>query len=251
MEKKLVAALACRNNGSRLYGKPLQNLDVDKGIRIIDNIIDHLSLIDCIDEIILAISEGVDNEVFKNVAREKEISYVVGDEKDVLYRLIDSGRSSGATDIFRVTSESPFLYYEPVEEVWENHKINKLDASFYDEIIDGCGFEIISQKALETSHAEGSAKHRSELCSLYIREHKEDFNIAFLKPKDKLIRRDLRLTVDNPEDLIVCRKLYQEFRADAPRFSVDKLVEYLDGKPFLKKILAPYTETGYKTMYIN
>ena len=40
MKRKLVAALACRNQGSRLYGKPLQNLDIEKGIRIIDNIVD-------------------------------------------------------------------------------------------------------------------------------------------------------------------------------------------------------------------
>ena len=29
MKKKLVAALACRNQGTRLYGKPVQNLDIE------------------------------------------------------------------------------------------------------------------------------------------------------------------------------------------------------------------------------
>ena len=37
MKKKLVAALACRNQGTRLYGKPIQNLDIENGITIIDN----------------------------------------------------------------------------------------------------------------------------------------------------------------------------------------------------------------------
>ena len=31
MKKKLVAALACRNQGTRLYGKPIQNLDIENG----------------------------------------------------------------------------------------------------------------------------------------------------------------------------------------------------------------------------
>ena len=35
MKNKLVAALACRNQGTRLYGKPIQNLDVKKGITIL------------------------------------------------------------------------------------------------------------------------------------------------------------------------------------------------------------------------
>ena len=67
MNRKLVAALACRNQGSRLYGKPLQNLDVENGIRIIDNIIQVLKKLSCIDSIVLGISEGKENEIFKTI----------------------------------------------------------------------------------------------------------------------------------------------------------------------------------------
>ena len=108
MGRKLVAALACRNQGSRLYGKPLQNLDVNKGVKIIDNIIDGLKALDCIDSIVLGISEGEENEVFKTVAREKGIEYIVGDQIDVLHRLVLCGEKVQATDVFRVTSESPY-----------------------------------------------------------------------------------------------------------------------------------------------
>ncbi len=88
MKRHLVAAIACRNQGSRLYGKPIQNLDVDKGIRIIDNIVDCLRSIHCIDEIVLGISEGIENEVFKYIAEEKGLRYIIGDQVDVLSRLI-------------------------------------------------------------------------------------------------------------------------------------------------------------------
>ena len=37
---KLVAAIAVRNTGSRLYGKPMQNLDIMDGIAILDNLVD-------------------------------------------------------------------------------------------------------------------------------------------------------------------------------------------------------------------
>ncbi len=86
MKRKLVATLACRNQGSRLYGKPLQNLDTEKSVRIIDNIIDGLNSLDCIDSIVLGISEGEDNEVFKTVAKQKGIEYIVGDQIDVLQK---------------------------------------------------------------------------------------------------------------------------------------------------------------------
>src|SRR6266705_761204 len=114
MKRRLIAALACRNQGSRLYGKPLQRLEVEKGGRIIDNIIDCLRSIRSIEEIVLGLSEGIDNEIFTHIAAEKGLRYVVGDQIDVLSRLISCGKLADATDIFRVTSESPFLYFEPV-----------------------------------------------------------------------------------------------------------------------------------------
>jgi spore coat polysaccharide biosynthesis protein SpsF len=250
MKRRLVAAIACRNQGSRLYGKPIQNLDVEKGIRIIDNIIDCLRTIDFIDEIVLGISEGVENEVFKTIAEEKGLRYVVGDQVDVLSRLVKCGQLAGATDVFRVTSESPFLYFEPVEALWQRHQAEQADATFMDDVIDGCGFEILSLKALEESHTKGDKKHRSELCTLYIRENQQHFRIIKANPPDALIRKDLRLTVDNPEDLAVCRIVYGVFKDSAPRIPVPEIVRFLDANPRLIELIAPFTEAGYATMYL-
>ena len=248
-QRKLVAALACRNQGARLYGKPLQNLDVEKGTRILDNIIDCLQTISCIDEIILGISEGIENEIFKSIADEESLRYIVGDQVDVLARLIKCGQLAGATDIFRVTSESPFPYFEPVEDLWRRHQEEKADATFMDDVIDGCGFEIISLKAFEESHSQGSNKHRSELCTLYIREHSQSFKIIKANPPIELARKDLRLTVDNPEDLAVCRTVFDAFKDLAPRIPVPEIVKFLDANPKLIELFAPFTEKGYSTMY--
>jgi spore coat polysaccharide biosynthesis protein SpsF len=248
MKRRLVAAIACRNQGSRLYGKPLQNLDVVSGVRIIDNIISCLQNLGIIDEIILGISEGQENEVFKRVASENGLRYIVGDETDVLSRLVACGELGEATDIFRVTSESPFLFHNQIPELWKKYQAEDLDALFMDEIIDGVGFEIIKLEALKVSHLNGDSRHRSELCTLYIREHADQFNILKVFPPENLIRKDLRLTVDNPEDLAVCRILYNVFKAEAPLFSLYEMVVYLDRNQHLKDLLAPFTEAGYATM---
>lgn len=249
MRRRLVAAIACRNMGARLYGKPVQNLDVEHGVRIIDNIISCLKTIKCIDEIVFGISEGVENEVFKDIAEQKGIRYVIGDQIDVLSRLIKCGLIAGATDVFRVTSESPFLYFEPVEELWRRHQAYSADATFLDNVIDGCGFEIISHKVLQESHEKGEKRHRSELCTLYIRENHEHYRIIRADVPEALIRKDLRLTVDNPEDLAVCRIVYGAFKDSAPRISVPEIVKFLDANPKLIEMTAPFAETGYATMY--
>ena len=246
--RKLTAALACRNNGSRLYAKPLQNLDTK--VSILDQIISCIKTVECIDSIVLGISEGIENKIFSDVAKDANIDYIYGNEVDVLHRLILCGDKANATDIFRITSESPFPNFDMIDKGWEKHVSGDYDATFLDEVIDGCGFEFIKLSALKESHSKGKDRHRSEMCTLYIRENKMDFNIDYIKPDQELVRKDLRLTVDNPEDLIVCKNIYQKFKDLAPRIPLNKIVDYLDESPELIKLVSPYCEIGYKTMYL-
>jgi spore coat polysaccharide biosynthesis protein SpsF len=248
--KKLVAALACRNQGSRLYGKPLQNLDIDNGITILDNIINCLRKISIIDSIVLGIAEGVENDVFVEFANTNKIKYIRGSEEDVLGRLIKCGDISNATDIFRTTSESPFPYFDVIELAWEQHIDQNNDATFLDNVIDGCGFELLKLVALKKSHTEGESRHRSELCTLYIRENKDKFKIGYIEPPIKLSRKDIRLTVDYPEDLVVCRAVYEHFKPYEPNIPLLDIVDFLDRNPQLLMLTSPFCEEGYKTMYL-
>lgn len=252
MKSRLVAVLACRNLGSRLYGKPLQRLDIESGWRVLDQVIANIRRFGFIDEIVLAISVGTDNLAFKDYAERKSLPYVFGDEHDVLKRLLLGLELTNATDLFRVTSESPFLFWQPVEQAWADHVANGFDATFMDDVIDGCGFEIISGSALRKSWEHGESRHRSELCSLFIRENRNIFSVSQLIAPPLLCRKDLRLTVDHPEDLVVCRSVYSRFQEIMPRsdYSLFDIVSFLDDNPMLKNLVSPFTEQGYQTMYL-
>lgn len=249
-DRKLVGALAVRNRGSRLYGKPLQNLHIESNTTILTNILDCLLSVDCIDEIVLGVAEGVENLIFTDYAKSRGLHYIVGSEVDVLARLIACGQAVNATDIFRVTSESPFPSYDFVEQAWNQHLLTGADATFYDDVIDGCGFEIIKLDALKYSHKNGEDRHRSELCTLFLRENSDEFKLVKFSAPDHFIRKDLRLTVDNPEDLIVCKAVYKNFIEHAPRIPLDKIIEFLDMRPDLIALTQPFTELGYQSMYI-
>ena len=67
MERKLVAILACRNGGTRLYAKPLQNLDEKKKISILQFLITNLKKRTVIDDIGLAISNDKENLIYKKI----------------------------------------------------------------------------------------------------------------------------------------------------------------------------------------
>ncbi len=249
--RRLVAALACRNGGSRLYGKPLQNIDVQANISVLEHIISVLKSLPQIDDIVLGISEGRANEDYHEFAAAHGLKTITGDQKDVLSRLVLCGKYADATDVFRVTTESPFLFWEPVAEAWRQHVDENCDATFMDHVPDGSGFEIIRLSALEASHDRGSTKHRSELCTLFIRENPSQFKIRFLVPPEGFDRKDLRLTIDNPEDLILCRAVYHHFKSKAPLLSVGEIIRFLDTRKDLKALITPFCEAGYATMYIQ
>ncbi len=233
-----MAALACRNEGTRLFGKPLQRLD--REVTILDQILNAIARFPIIEETCLGISEGSANIAFQELAEVRCLPYVVGSRNDVLGRLVSCGLKTQATDIFRVTTECPFFHYEMLPVAWTTHVSTAADITVCDPVPDGLGFEIYTLDALRRSHEEGNESDRSEYCSNFARRNRHLFKINILAPDKALQRLDLRVTVDNPEDLILCRAVYGQFVESAPLIPLAKIVGFLDRQPRLKDLVAPY-----------
>jgi len=241
MSRRLVAALACRNTGSRLYGKPMQNLE--KGCTILEHIIAAIRATPEIDDIVLGISEGIDNMNFIGVAKALGVGYILGDEKDVLWRLVQCGRAAKATDVFRVTTECPFPAWELVADVWQRHLAHDNDITVTEFMPEGMCFEIYSLDALEKSHEQGSDADRSEYCSAYARRCHDQFKIEVVSPPAAWRRLDLRVTVDNPEDLALCRHVYRALKYKAPRIPAGDVIAFLDTHPDVTALAAPFVKS--------
>ena len=248
--RKLAAVLAVRLSSTRLFGKPLQNIDVQTQRSILRHLVECVRSTGCVDEIVLGVAKGSGNEIYEGVAKELGIKAIYGPEDDVLLRLIACGEATDATDVLRLSSESPFLYFEALECGWDEYRTSGLDAMFLDNIIDGCGFEILSLDALRRSHAEATKPDHFEHCSMYIRENHEAFNAIQVPGPTHLDRRDLRLTVDTPEDLVICRHIYTALKCASPRIPLEDIVKYLDANPHLIALTAPLAQAGYASMFL-
>ena len=126
--RRLVATLACRYNGKRLYGKPLQNLDIVQGKTILEWLIEKLKGQETIYKSVLAISEVRENDIFVNIANKNGLPFVRGDDYDVLSRLISACRLVDGTDVLRITSESPFPHFAKLASAWTDHVKNGNDS---------------------------------------------------------------------------------------------------------------------------
>lgn len=238
MRRRLIAGLACRLSGSRLYGKPLQNLA--PGVSILGHVVACIRAARVPADVVLAIAESAENIPLRIAAEELEAPYVLGDEDDVLGRLIRAAEAHDATDVLRKTTESPFFEIECMELAWERHVENDNDITVVDHVPLGTAVEIYSLEALRRSHAEGRDEDRSELVSNFARYNQRLFKVEIVDPPEECRRTDLRLTVDNPEDLILCRAVYEELGARAPLIPLAEIVSFLDSHPDLTELVAKF-----------
>ncbi|MCX8080346.1 MAG: acylneuraminate cytidylyltransferase [Bacteroidia bacterium] len=239
---KLVATLACRLNSRRLFGKPLQLLE---NLSVIEYILQNLKKQKNIHEIVFAISEETGNQIFEEIAKKHRLPYLYGSDKDVLKRLIDACNLVKGTDVFRITTECPFTYWEGLDEAVVSHIELNADYTTVGGLPDGCTFEIIKLDALIRSHNDGTDKHRSELVSLYINENFDKFNINVIQIDPQLQRPHYRLTIDYPEDLILCRKIIRNFGGDHTFIPYKELISFLDKNKELHKLVENITDENY------
>jgi len=240
-EQKFDAILACRNTGTRLYGKPIQFLDIEKQVTIIEYIVKYLKQSKHIGSICLAIAEGKANHSFAELAEKHSWKYVFGDEVDVLGRMLKAIDKFGTEQVFRITTECPFVYHDNLDELYEQHVSENYDLSKFSDLPEGAGYSIMKAAALRTSHTQGNARHRSELVNSYISDNKDQFKLLVRKPEEKLRRPEVRITVDYPEDLVFCRKVYRDLKGDKELVKISDIIDYWDNNPEIRK---PMEEIG-------
>ena len=186
---RVAAVIPCRIYSTRLLAKPLQCVG---NLTILELLINQIKKSKKINEIVLAIAQSSGKDLFIEFAKKHKIKFVIGDEIDVLSRLLKGMKKVGADILFRTTSENPFIYWEGIDNLIQNHLKENADLSFYGNLPLGASYEIINLKSLQFAHKHGTKKHRSEYSSLYIYENPQIFCINRVEPKKSLQRPDFR-----------------------------------------------------------
>lgn len=233
--RKLVAGLTVRNNGQRLYAKPLQN--ISKGVTILDQIINTIKCFNEIKEVVIGIAEGSENLCYIDFCNKRKLKFVTGDEKDMLQRLIKCGEKSEATDIFRVSTECPFLWMDEFKNMWIDHINNGNDITVTDNLPEGPSVEVYKLSTLKYIYKNCDEKYKSEIFSRYPRNNVNKFKVQVIEPPQSLRRTDIRLTVDYPEDLTLCRIIFEKFKDSAPNIKIKNIINYLDDSNEIKNIV--------------
>lgn len=240
---RTVCLVTARMASARCPGKALQELL--PGEPLLAVLIARMRTSRAADEVALATSTNPENDAIADLGRSLGVRVFRGEEDDVLKRHIDAAREFEADLLIRVTGDNPLTDVGTMDALVALHHEREADYSYVpgEALLMGILAEVISREALERSWNQGEAKHRSELVTLYIKEHPAEFKIAMLDLEPELLRPGYRLTVDHPEDIRLQREIFKILDR-GPVVSTSEAVGLLDTRPDLVAINAHLTHKG-------
>lgn len=201
---KVIAVVQARMGSVRLPGKVLMPI---AGVSAIDLLLRRLSNAGTIDEVIVATSSSPQDDVLAQHLKSLGVFYLRGDESDVLSRFVEINEQIKPEVIVRLTGDCPFVDPAVVDSV-VNLLISR--AADYSSNINppsfphGLDVEAFTADLLKWTQNHSDSKKAME-------------HVTTLMRQASSIRREnltsggehgsIRVTLDNPEDLIVMGKV--------------------------------------------
>lgn len=229
--------LTARMRSSRLPGKAMAPL---AGRPLLEHLMERVLSVKELHGWVLATSTAPENRVLLDLAQRMGMEAFAGDEDDVLGRHVEVARRFGADHVVRVTGDNPLTDLGLIRHLTALHLETSADYTYVpgDALLMGILSEVISRQALEVSHRDGEDRHRSELTTLYIKETSGRFRITRAELAAELYRPSYRLTVDEPEDLVLVSRIFEKLYRPGQVLETLEAIRLLDAEPGLAQVNA-------------
>lgn len=230
----VVAVVQARMGSTRLPGKVLADI---AGKPMLWYVIERVRRARTVDQVIVATSVAAGDDVLAEFCEKAGVAVFRGSEDDVLDRYYQAARVQGAGTVVRVTADCPFLDPGIIDRVVANYLeggadyvTNTLERGFPE----GVDTEVFSFGALERAWKEARRPSEREHVTPYLRTSGR-FAVRSVGCKDGETLPELRLAVDEPEDLAFARAVYV-LTAGTSDVGLSELIKLLDKHPELPRL---------------
>jgi len=221
---------------TRLPGKSLSQLGTTT---VLGAVLSRLKRAETVSQVIVATTNEPADDGLANSSEVQRQDVVRGDTNDVLSRFLVAAESSRSDILLRVTGDCPFVDPSIVDAAVRT--LRETGAEYVGTDIDGrfphgLDVEAFTRKALYRSDA-FATKHSDRehvTPALYRTGH---FRVERIMPPEWAQRPDIRLTIDEQEDLDFARALL-ELEPRALDLGAREIIGLLDAHPELKRLNA-------------
>ena len=227
---KFVATIEARMTSSRLPGKVLMPV---MGKPMLHHLVKRLKAAPSLDGIVLATTVNATDDVLVDFAKSEGIGCFRGSEEDVMARVIGAAESGAADVVVEITGDCPIIDPQIVEQTIRMYKANQADYVSNAQIRsypDGMDAGVFRLATLKRSAALTDDPLDHEHVVLHIRNHPELFTQLHLVAPPELHWPELGLTLDEPADYELLKRIIEHFGEMNPLFSCLDVVRLLRKK---------------------
>jgi len=233
---KYLLTIEARMRSSRLPGKVLMPI---MGVPMLALMIERLKHARTIDGIVVATTDNDSEDPIANLAEEVRVGCFRGSEEDVLLRVLKTAQHFEADVIVETTGDCPLNDPAIVDKVVADYRIGGAD--FVSNTLDyttpiGTDVRVFSTESLAEIERVSKDPADREHVSLHYWEHPEKYRLRNVRTEIPSEVKDLRLTVDTPEDFELISKVFEELYPTNPTFSLWDIIELFKRKPELSEI---------------
>lgn len=211
---KVFAVIQARMGSTRLRGKTLMKMSK---FTLLDTVINSVKRNSFIDDIIIATSNNVEDDLIEKHCKVNNISFVRGDSEDVLSRFITVAKNLNADDvIIRVTADNPFNNKFATEKLYQKHISESNDYTYVDGL-SHIAYEFINAGTLSKLDSFNDLENSDrEHVTMYIRRNGDLFKNGNIDSTSFNLNPvlDKLLTVDSKSDYLRFQEMKNEIDLD-------------------------------------
>lgn len=237
--------IQARMGSTRLPGKVL--MDFCEGQTILDILLKTISKSGISIPIILATGNGKENQPIVSFCKKNKIPCFVGEEENVLQRLIDCADFYKIDYAIRICADNPFLDSIFLQQLYQNGQQNlEMDYAGFktDEETPairshwGLFTEWVKVKALkETADFTQQLIHQEHVTN-FLYQNPEKFNLHWLRAPESIWEKpQLRFTIDSLEDFKNMQYLYTKLKDANATINSKEIIEMAYSDPAITSIM--------------
>jgi spore coat polysaccharide biosynthesis protein SpsF len=221
---KIGAIIFSRMSSKRLPGKAFVDIE---GKTLLERVVERTKLIKQIDHFCIATSIKKEDDAIESFAYSNNIDLFRGDLNDVAGRGLDAAKHFGYNHFLRVCGDRPFLDSKIYDDLISVHLQNANDLTtniFPRKVPPGLTGEVINTNALERVHNLTSDYIDREHVTRYFYRNPDFFKIKNVETFDYSELNDIRLVIDNLEDLIRAKWILNKLKKQGKQHNTNNIL---------------------------
>ena len=228
-----IATIQARTDSTRLPGKVMYPL---AGRPVLEHVIKRVSAAETVDKTVVATSTNSPNDVIEACGTRAGASVIRGSETDVLGRFERVVTQYSPDLLVRVTADCPLLSPQVLDAVVRH--LQRSGADYSSNVLErtfprGLDVEAFTAESFATVTSEATEPHHREHVTPYYHEQASQFSHVAVTASEVFSedwlrnRTDIRLTLDEPGDYELIRRVYAEVPHDG-LLNIREAIRYID-----------------------